>query len=403
MVKTGLKVKDVSKDHFSSGSTGNAPKFSRLVVRIVEAKQLLASDVETGKSDPICFVWCGYNDESPNVEQATEHGDGGEQQTRWVATSVCYTTTDPVWNQDIVFPLDISDVMSLSQMRCLVFVRDEDRDEEGNVTYDDLGMLEFPMQDLLIGGRAMQNSIVRASAWYDLKKSPGMRKVDGCVKLTISLIFAPEDTDAINSQLDGVELGNTNNRMLSLAQKLQQAMKVKAGKVDTNSLAQGSRASVRNSSNRPLTAGSMRSDSSTTSILSQSQSKMDASSSRGYKIQGIASPIKRRPNSASTGGALPRHTESEDEGENADDPELIVLPKVASRPSNRYPAAEIPSVVEEADEEDMQSIQQQEGYDLSNMVPAGGDESVLPELLHAGAAMLNDLNVLDAVQDGIVN
>lgn len=38
------------------------PADTRLVVKLIEAKNLLASDVETGKSDPLAFVWCCSNE-----------------------------------------------------------------------------------------------------------------------------------------------------------------------------------------------------------------------------------------------------------------------------------------------------------------------------------------------------
>ena len=37
---------------------------TRLVVRVLDGKDLLASDIMTGKSDPICFVWCSSKEVS---------------------------------------------------------------------------------------------------------------------------------------------------------------------------------------------------------------------------------------------------------------------------------------------------------------------------------------------------
>jgi hypothetical protein len=58
--KTLLKVRPVAKDHFSSGKV-KAPgsDLTRCVVRVFDGESLLASDAETGKSDPVCFIWVG--------------------------------------------------------------------------------------------------------------------------------------------------------------------------------------------------------------------------------------------------------------------------------------------------------------------------------------------------------
>lgn len=200
MAKRGLKSRDVSKDHFSSGIVLDEPKFSRLIVRFIEGKDLLASDVETGKSDPVAFVWCGPNNENPILEDADMPESG------ILRTSVCRTTVNPIWNEDVIFPLDVTDIKSFLDMKCMVYVRDEDLGEqEGLVTYDELGMLELPFKDIFTKGKALKNSIVVSGTWYTLSKSPGMRKVDGSVKITLTMIFSAEDTETITQQLPSVE------------------------------------------------------------------------------------------------------------------------------------------------------------------------------------------------------
>ncbi len=58
--KNGLKIKLVNANHFSSGkSPKDCPTGNRIVVRLLQAKNLLASDKETGKSDPVGFIWVG--------------------------------------------------------------------------------------------------------------------------------------------------------------------------------------------------------------------------------------------------------------------------------------------------------------------------------------------------------
>ena len=38
-----------------------------ITVKLLEGGDLLASDVETGKSDPVCFLWVGHQDEVPSI------------------------------------------------------------------------------------------------------------------------------------------------------------------------------------------------------------------------------------------------------------------------------------------------------------------------------------------------
>lgn len=62
--KTGLKKTYFSRTHFSSPFVPRekgSEDMTRLVVRILDGKDLLASDVQTGKSDPLCFAWCCSN------------------------------------------------------------------------------------------------------------------------------------------------------------------------------------------------------------------------------------------------------------------------------------------------------------------------------------------------------
>jgi hypothetical protein len=233
MAKRGLKSRDVAKDHFSSGIVLDEPKFSRLVIRFLEGKNLLASDVETGKSDPVAFVWCGPNAESPNLEEA-DHPESGI-----LRTSVCPTTINPIWNEDVIFPLDVTDIKSFMDMKCLVYIRDEDLGTgEGMVTYDELGMLELPFKDIFVKGKSLKNSLVVSGTWYTLNKSPGMRKVDGSVKITLTMIFAPEDSEVIEKQLPAIEQGSNFTRssmhqLNSTSQKVQKFLLTPPGELDS--------------------------------------------------------------------------------------------------------------------------------------------------------------------------
>jgi hypothetical protein len=195
--------KTVPKDSIYSGHKEKGPAYSRVVIRVIEAEKLLASDYETGKSDPVCFVV--YRAINAGIIPLSETELGEEQMAELgiQTTKVCKTTVDPKWNDEISFKIDASDVKILSSMRCLLFCRDEDIEPDNSRTYQELGMLEIPIRDIVANGTvvARQNSIVLSSSWYTLQKSPGMPKVDGSIKLTISIIFVPEDFDMIANQL----------------------------------------------------------------------------------------------------------------------------------------------------------------------------------------------------------
>jgi hypothetical protein len=208
--KTGLKHRDVSKDHFSSGKSTIVPQFSRLVITFIEGTNLLASDVETGKSDPVCFVWCGPTDQTPNLDTADDHASG------ILKTTVCRTTCDPIWNEDVVFPLEVSDINSLADLKLSIYVRDEDISPTEDISYDELGMLEIPFHDIITKGKTLKSGIVLSSAWYTLTKSPGMRRVDGKIKLTINLVIAKDDFASMSLQV-----GAENQPSLNVMKKFQ--------------------------------------------------------------------------------------------------------------------------------------------------------------------------------------
>lgn len=235
MAKRGLKTRDVAKDHFSSGIVQDEPHFSRLIVRFIEGKNLLASDVETGKSDPVAFVWCGPNTEQPNLDEADIPESG------ILKTSVCPTTVNPIWNEDVIFPLDITEIAALAEMKCLIYIRDEDAGVgEGMIAYDELGMLEIPFKDIFTKGKALKNSIVVSGSFYNLIKSPGMRKVDGAIKITLTIIFAPDDTEVILKQLPSIDDQSTNftrssiNQLNSVSQKVQKFLVSPPESTDTS-------------------------------------------------------------------------------------------------------------------------------------------------------------------------
>jgi len=210
--KPGLRGRDVAKDHFSSGLTDPADTSeSRLIIRVLEGRSLLASDVETGKSDPICFIWFGSaSEDAPSLEDL-------EKNPSVLQTQVCPVTTDPIWNENVTFKLGdlVNDTKELGDMRIIIFIRDQDidKDADGNVSknFDELGMLEISLKEIIIEGKIMKTSIVKAANWYNLQKAPGMRKVDGKIKLTISLIFVEKDTPILSCQILPEEMETEND------------------------------------------------------------------------------------------------------------------------------------------------------------------------------------------------
>jgi C2 domain len=225
--KTGLNVTSVSKDHWSN--RGGTPKVegTRLVVTILNGKGLLASDVLTGKSDPICFLWCGLPTVSTasksNVDEFMDVTDEEEcAKIGILRTKVCPTTLEPIWNEDIIFPLAVDDTYSLTQLRCLIYVRDEDIDDDDNsLSYDELGMCEISVKDILMHGKPLRTSIAYISKQLELKSSPKMKKcAEGYIKVTCTLIFDEADTQKMYP-----EVGDGIKSLDVFLQKFQQILK----------------------------------------------------------------------------------------------------------------------------------------------------------------------------------
>src|SRR5690606_29300462 len=74
----------------------------RVVVRFLEARDLLASDAYSGKSDPICFAFVCQGDDRPLLGMF----DDAILADRVKMTKVIPETVDPVWNDEVVFPVN---------------------------------------------------------------------------------------------------------------------------------------------------------------------------------------------------------------------------------------------------------------------------------------------------------
>jgi hypothetical protein len=134
MPKSGLKSREVSSDHFSSGvKKEDEIKSTRCVIHLLEAKDLLASDIETGKSDPICFIAISQQNSRPNWEDKNYAENG------ILFSDVKNMTVNPKWNSIHTFPLVIESVNELLKASILFLFKDEDIQEDGSRTYDNLG------------------------------------------------------------------------------------------------------------------------------------------------------------------------------------------------------------------------------------------------------------------------
>ncbi|CAN0068185.1 unnamed protein product, partial [Phaeothamnion confervicola] len=145
--KKALEPSFYRKDHFSSpfqpGLDGNIKRQTRLSLRLLEARNLLVSDLVTGTSDPVCFAWVG-----PKGETADPIDTGGRVQR----TAICRGTADPIWDEELVFPLVVDTVDDVMEGQINVVIRDQD-DEDGDVHYHELGRVTIPLKAVLLDGK----------------------------------------------------------------------------------------------------------------------------------------------------------------------------------------------------------------------------------------------------------
>jgi len=189
-----LKSKEVSDGHWASGKPSDEMKAilssSRCVVRLLSASDLLASDADTGKSDPACFVWFGNTNSVPSFDGPWDEESIAERGIIVSTTQHC--TLEPIWNEDIYFPIDLSEgsLTALIDTKIMVVVKDEDADEDGNQAFDNLGFIEISFKEQFLNSKLKNgNSLADISRWHTLKPYKGMKKVDGKIKLSITLVF----------------------------------------------------------------------------------------------------------------------------------------------------------------------------------------------------------------------
>ena len=199
-VKTGLKGRTVSKNHFSSSSQikSNDSELSKIVITFLDGNNLLASDLNTGKSDPVGFVWCGYES---STESLPQWDDYNKPESGIILTNVCNTTCDPIWNEELTFPIEIPRIECISDIICRIAIRDEDVDSTGGKTYEDLGQVKIPLLDVITKGKPLKNSYILPPTKFILEKITGMHRVDGYIRLKIALIFSPLTISTLSTLL----------------------------------------------------------------------------------------------------------------------------------------------------------------------------------------------------------
>ena len=210
--KSGLDVTPVSKDHWSSNLKKPLVTGSHVMVTVIDGKGILASNTFDGKSDPLCFLWLG----PPAADMEGNDGDDAFMYTTddeecaglgILRTNVKYGTLEPVWNENIVFPLVLEEVNSLNKLRLILYCRDidEDVDEatgEEVIAYKDLGMHEINLRDMIVFGKAMNEAIVDVNRTCDLKKSKNMAKnAEGSIRVTIKIMFNEADCKKLYPQV----------------------------------------------------------------------------------------------------------------------------------------------------------------------------------------------------------
>lgn len=292
----------VSREHFSSGQAPSAVAAhrdtTRCVVRVLEAADLLASDAITGKSDPVCFMWIGHRATSPVFDRVDPvsgrllgPGEGV------LTTAVVPTTINPVWNSDHIFLLGPEvDAASMMLYKLSILVRDEDVEEDGKdvtaavppspaappseapaapadnnndssavadtenkpaanaesensknddggglVSYDPLGCADISFKDIFRQGKKVNGSaIILGPVWKTLQKHDGMRRVEGRIKLSVSIIFSDNDLELMRRSLGLSEDAKAGEIIDALQRRVDPARPLSAGASSASLLSRSS-------------------------------------------------------------------------------------------------------------------------------------------------------------------
>jgi C2 domain len=157
---------------------------TRVVVRILQGTDLLASDLLTGTSDPVCFV---------SVADNSEAAPNSIDDPRVQSTTACKHTVNPSWDAELTFPLKADSVDDIMAASVLITVLDQD-DEDGSVHYDALGEVSIPLDTIITQGsmKPHTQSIMLNARWWPITKSSSMRRCSGNLKVSLSLILGPD-------------------------------------------------------------------------------------------------------------------------------------------------------------------------------------------------------------------
>lgn len=212
------------------------------IIKLIDANQLLASDLVTGKSDPRCFIWIGPSFEEPDfsIKIKLKHertkddyifvyGKETNPQDPFSASwktiqpekvpfhkciflsSIRSGTVDPIWYEEIKISLHNINENELKDLRCVILIRDEDFDENSVRCYDDLGMIEFPLIDIVNKGKLLRNGFLVNAKKFKLQKVPRMRRVDGFLRLNFSLLFPKDQAEDMINKLRSTRSSNLSD------------------------------------------------------------------------------------------------------------------------------------------------------------------------------------------------
>ena len=290
--KTGLSRKKVSKSSQYSGTRAKSQK-STFTLRVVRGTHLLASDIqlEPATSDCVCFVWCGVGD-APSISACPPEGvtwsrGNYQPENPFYTTRVVYGTIDPIWEESIV--MDLEEVLAASPegadeealllpkdpeealsrlltAKCVLFLRDEDDSDGGVVVFDELGMIEMSLKDLIARGRVMKNGVALNAQPFNVEKTIGMPNLAFGVDLgtiTLGATFSLEDDEV--GKLLKAALGEPLFKDKQLVERMQRAAKdlpldIPSSRPNTSDGVRASRDRGRSQSpsqrGRPSTAGS---------------------------------------------------------------------------------------------------------------------------------------------------
>ena len=154
---------------------------------------------------------------SPAIGSAPPTNGGGNiddhmYDTPIVMSKVCYDTCDPIWNEELFFPIEVVDLKTILDLKIGVVVKDEDtaKDDHGRVLnkeYDDLGQFEITVRDIMTHGKVTnKNSICIMNKVCTLHKTKKMgARIDGSVKINAFITFCEDARPLFHEISDKIE------------------------------------------------------------------------------------------------------------------------------------------------------------------------------------------------------